>query len=174
MQAFLSLKCVLALLPRGSPTPRISFLHHQLKGEYEELHAHTKELKTSLNNSQLELNRWQVRFDELKEQHQSMDISLTKLDNHCEVRHREGAASSQVASLRLEMSLKPRLDQSATCGRNISEATLSDICPMRLTMSSSIGSLGHGSAIFGPSFSRQLHEQNGLGLSTAAQHGSRG
>uniref|UniRef100_A0A8C0Q1E9 Coiled-coil domain containing 88C n=1 Tax=Canis lupus familiaris TaxID=9615 RepID=A0A8C0Q1E9_CANLF len=64
---------------------RVNFLHHQLKGEYEELHAHTKELKTSLNNSQLELNRWQARFDELKEQHQSMDISLTKLDNHCEL-----------------------------------------------------------------------------------------
>ncbi|XP_076979463.1 protein Daple isoform X2 [Tamandua tetradactyla] len=64
---------------------RVSFLHHQLKGEYEELHAHTKELKTSLNNSQLELNRWQARFDELKDQHQSMDISLTKLDNHCEL-----------------------------------------------------------------------------------------
>lgn len=72
--------------PYGSPPRRVNFLHHQLKGEYEELHAHTKELKTSLNNSQLELNRWQARFDELKEQHQSMDISLTKLDNHCEVR----------------------------------------------------------------------------------------
>ncbi|XP_047652165.1 protein Daple isoform X3 [Phacochoerus africanus] len=64
---------------------RVNFLHHQLKGEYEELHSHTKELKTSLNNSQLELNRWQARFDELKEQNQSMDISLTKLDNHCEL-----------------------------------------------------------------------------------------
>ncbi|XP_048217882.1 protein Daple [Perognathus longimembris pacificus] len=64
---------------------RVNFLHRQLKGEYEELHAHTKELKTSLNTSQLELNRWQARFDELKEQHQSMDLSLTKLDNHCEL-----------------------------------------------------------------------------------------
>lgn len=64
---------------------RVNFLHHQLKGEYEELHTHTKELKTSLNSSQLELNRWQARFDTLKEQHQSMDISLTKLDNHCEL-----------------------------------------------------------------------------------------
>ncbi|KAK2497922.1 hypothetical protein MC885_002865 [Smutsia gigantea] len=54
------------------------------RGEYEELHTHTKELKTSLNTSQLELNRWQARCDELKAQHQSMDISLTKLDNHCE------------------------------------------------------------------------------------------
>ncbi|XP_043845081.1 protein Daple [Dromiciops gliroides] len=64
---------------------RVNFLHGQLKGEYEELHSHTKELKTSLNNSQLELNRWQARFDELKEQHQNMDISMTKLDNHCEL-----------------------------------------------------------------------------------------
>ncbi|XP_039390864.1 protein Daple isoform X2 [Mauremys reevesii] len=64
---------------------RVNFLHSQLKAEYEGLHAHTKELKTSLNNSQLELNRWQARYDELKEQHQSMDISLTKLDSHCEL-----------------------------------------------------------------------------------------
>ncbi|XP_043405038.1 protein Daple isoform X4 [Chelonia mydas] len=64
---------------------RVNFLHSQLKAEYEGLHAHTKELKTSLNNSQLELNRWEARYDELKEQHQSMDISLTKLDNHCEL-----------------------------------------------------------------------------------------
>ncbi|XP_048341157.1 protein Daple isoform X1 [Sphaerodactylus townsendi] len=64
---------------------RVNFLHSQLKAEYEGLHLHTKELKTSLNNSQLELNRWQARYDELKEQHQTMDISLTKLDNHCEL-----------------------------------------------------------------------------------------
>lgn len=80
-------------LPLCLSTPRVSLLHQQLKGEYEELHAHTKELKTSLNNSQLELNRWQARFDELKEQHQSMDISLTKLDNHCEVRPGAGRTS---------------------------------------------------------------------------------
>ncbi|XP_035396052.1 protein Daple isoform X2 [Cygnus atratus] len=64
---------------------RVNFLHSQLKAEYEGLHSHTKELKTSLNNAQLELNRWQARYDELKEQHQAMDISLTKLDNHCEL-----------------------------------------------------------------------------------------
>ncbi|XP_074004829.1 protein Daple [Numenius arquata] len=64
---------------------RVNFLHSQLKADYEGLHSHTKELKTSLNNSQLELNHWQARYNELKEQHQSMDISLTKLDNHCEL-----------------------------------------------------------------------------------------
>uniref|UniRef100_A0A8D0HBX6 Uncharacterized protein n=1 Tax=Sphenodon punctatus TaxID=8508 RepID=A0A8D0HBX6_SPHPU len=56
---------------------RVNFLHSQLKSEYEGLHTHTKELKTALNSSQLELNRWQAHYDELKEQHQTMDISLT-------------------------------------------------------------------------------------------------
>lgn len=60
--------------------------HMQLRQEYDSLQLQTKELKTSLNESQLELNRWQARFDQLKEQHQGLDISMTKLDNHCEVR----------------------------------------------------------------------------------------
>ncbi|XP_030070188.1 protein Daple [Microcaecilia unicolor] len=64
---------------------RLNFLHDQLKEEYTGLHTHTKELKTCLNNAQLELNRWRARFDELKEQHQNMDLSLSKLDNHCEL-----------------------------------------------------------------------------------------
>ncbi|KAM8920704.1 protein Daple isoform 1-T1 [Pelodytes ibericus] len=64
---------------------RLNFLHGELQEEYTTLHKHTKDTKTSLNNAQMELNRWQARFDELKEQHQSMDISLTKLDNHCEL-----------------------------------------------------------------------------------------
>lgn len=87
-----SLPCP-AVLGLWLSTPRVNFLHQQLRGEYEELHAHAKELKTSLNNSQLELSRWQARFDELKGQHQSMDISLTKLDNHCEVRPWDTAES---------------------------------------------------------------------------------
>ncbi|XP_075470659.1 protein Daple isoform X2 [Ascaphus truei] len=64
---------------------RLNFLHGELKEEYTSLHTHTKEMKTSLNNAQLELNHWQARFDEFKDQHQTMDISLTKLDNHCEL-----------------------------------------------------------------------------------------
>ncbi|XP_063295826.1 protein Daple isoform X2 [Pelobates fuscus] len=63
----------------------LNFLHTELKEEYTSLHKHTKDMKTSLNNSQMELNRWQARFDELKVQHQDMDISLSKLDNHCEL-----------------------------------------------------------------------------------------
>ncbi|XP_075048700.1 protein Daple isoform X2 [Mixophyes fleayi] len=64
---------------------RLKFLHGELEGEYNTLHKHTKEMKGSLNNAQMELNRWQARFDELKDQHQTMDISLAKLDNHCEL-----------------------------------------------------------------------------------------
>ncbi|OWK08915.1 CCDC88C [Cervus elaphus hippelaphus] len=56
--------------------------HSCLKTLHRNLELEHKELGES---SQLELNRWQARFDQLKEQHQNMDISLTKLDNHCEL-----------------------------------------------------------------------------------------
>ncbi|KAF4084003.1 hypothetical protein AMELA_G00123840 [Ameiurus melas] len=64
---------------------RLSQKHAHLRQEYDGLQHQSKELKMSLNESQLELNRWQARFDQLKEQHQGLDISLTKLDNHCEL-----------------------------------------------------------------------------------------
>uniref|UniRef100_W5N6J6 Coiled-coil domain containing 88C n=1 Tax=Lepisosteus oculatus TaxID=7918 RepID=W5N6J6_LEPOC len=64
---------------------RLTAAHDLLRGECEGLRVHSKELKTALNNEQLDLNRWQARFDELKEQNQNMDISLAKLDNHCEL-----------------------------------------------------------------------------------------
>ncbi|XP_060128246.1 protein Daple isoform X1 [Zootoca vivipara] len=64
---------------------RANFLHSKLKTDYEGLHVHTKELKISLNSSQRELNRCQASYEELKEQYQTMDISFTKLDNHCEL-----------------------------------------------------------------------------------------
>ncbi|KAM7121096.1 protein Daple-like [Molossus nigricans] len=58
---------------------RVNFLHQLLKGEREELRTHIKVLENSLYYSQLELSHQQAQFDQLKEQHQS-------LDNHCEVR----------------------------------------------------------------------------------------
>lgn len=67
---------------------RLSQKHTRLREEYDGLQLQSKELKTSLNESQLELNRWQARFDQLKEKHQGLDISMTKLDNHCEVSER--------------------------------------------------------------------------------------
>ncbi|KAG8561860.1 hypothetical protein GDO81_015507 [Engystomops pustulosus] len=67
---------------------RLKFLHKELQEEYNNLHKHTKDMKGSLNNAQMELNRWQAKFDELKEQHQTMDITLAKLDNRCELMSR--------------------------------------------------------------------------------------
>uniref|UniRef100_A0A8C8CTA0 Calponin-homology (CH) domain-containing protein n=1 Tax=Oncorhynchus tshawytscha TaxID=74940 RepID=A0A8C8CTA0_ONCTS len=64
---------------------RLTQTHTQLRAEYDGLQVQTKELKTSLNGAQLEVNRWQARYDSMKEQHQGLDISMTKLDNHCEL-----------------------------------------------------------------------------------------
>lgn len=67
---------------------RLTQTHSQLRAEYDGLQVQTKELKTGLNRAQLEVNRWQARYDSMKEQHQGLDISMTKLDNHCEVQRR--------------------------------------------------------------------------------------
>uniref|UniRef100_A0A673YXU7 Coiled-coil domain containing 88C n=1 Tax=Salmo trutta TaxID=8032 RepID=A0A673YXU7_SALTR len=64
---------------------RLTQTHSQLRAEYDGLQVQTKELKTGLNRAQLEVNRWQARYDSMKEQHQGLDISMTKLDNHCEL-----------------------------------------------------------------------------------------
>lgn len=44
------------------------------------------ELKGSLSSAQLEVSQWMARYDTLMEQHQGLDLTMTKLDNHCEVR----------------------------------------------------------------------------------------
>ncbi|XP_028994207.3 protein Daple isoform X3 [Betta splendens] len=51
----------------------------------EELKLRINELKSSLGSAQLELSRSMVRHDLLMEQHQSLDLTMTKLDNHCEL-----------------------------------------------------------------------------------------
>uniref|UniRef100_A0AAY4B9Q4 HOOK N-terminal domain-containing protein n=1 Tax=Denticeps clupeoides TaxID=299321 RepID=A0AAY4B9Q4_9TELE len=70
------------------PTCRLLLTHEHLSQEYDGLQLQTKELKTSLNATQLELNRWQAQYDQLKEQHQGLDLSMTKLDTHCELLNR--------------------------------------------------------------------------------------
>ncbi|XP_059516758.1 protein Daple-like [Myotis daubentonii] len=64
---------------------RANSLHQQLKGEQEELQTHTKKLQTSLNNTQLQVNCWQNQCNWLREELQSTDISLTELDNRCQL-----------------------------------------------------------------------------------------
>ncbi|XP_077586844.1 protein Daple [Stigmatopora nigra] len=43
------------------------------------------QLKSSFSGAQLEVNRWMARYDSLVEQHQGLDLTMTKLDNHCEL-----------------------------------------------------------------------------------------
>lgn len=44
------------------------------------------ELKSSLGSAQLEVSQCMTRYDSLMEQHQNLDLTMTKLDNHCEVK----------------------------------------------------------------------------------------
>ncbi|XP_036102199.1 protein Daple-like [Molossus molossus] len=56
---------------------RANFLHHLWKGDREELNTDIRKLENSLHYSQLQLCHLQAQFNQLKEQHQS-------LDNHSE------------------------------------------------------------------------------------------
>ncbi|XP_070284463.1 protein Daple-like [Myotis yumanensis] len=59
--------------------------YEELKGEQEDLQTHNKKLQTSLNDTQLEVNCWRNQCNWLREELQSRDISLTELDNHCQL-----------------------------------------------------------------------------------------
>lgn len=48
------------------------------------------ELKRSLSSAQLEVSQWRAQYDTLMEQHQGLDLTMTKLDNHCEVNSNRG------------------------------------------------------------------------------------
>lgn len=57
----------------------------QQSEQSEGLQQRMNEVKSSLSSAQLEVNQWKAHYDSLKEQHQLLDINMTKLDNHCEV-----------------------------------------------------------------------------------------
>ncbi|KAK2891460.1 protein Daple [Channa argus] len=59
-------------------------LSHQSE-QSEGLQQRINDLKSSLGSAQLELSRSIARYDLLMEQHQSLDLNMTKLDNHCEL-----------------------------------------------------------------------------------------
>lgn len=64
---------------------RLTQTHSQHSEKNEALQQRMNELKSSLGSAQLEASRWMARYDSLMEQHQGLDITMTKLDNHCEV-----------------------------------------------------------------------------------------
>lgn len=49
------------------------------------LQQRMNDLKSSLSLAQQDLSQWVARYDSLMEQHQGLDLTMTKLDNHCEV-----------------------------------------------------------------------------------------
>ncbi|KAJ3613728.1 hypothetical protein NHX12_019974, partial [Muraenolepis orangiensis] len=57
----------------------------QLFEQCEGLHQRTNELKILLSSAQTETSHWMKQYDSLMEQHRGLDLSMTKLDNHCEL-----------------------------------------------------------------------------------------
>ncbi|XP_057715313.1 protein Daple isoform X2 [Corythoichthys intestinalis] len=64
---------------------RMSHSKSQQSEQCNKLQQQMDELKSSFSTAQLEVNRWMARYDSLMEQHQGLDITMTKLDNHCEL-----------------------------------------------------------------------------------------
>ncbi|XP_078263076.1 protein Daple isoform X2 [Rhinoraja longicauda] len=56
-----------------------------LSEEYERLQGLARDCKSGLDSSELELGRWKTQYHELKEQHQNLDISQSKMGNHCDL-----------------------------------------------------------------------------------------
>uniref|UniRef100_A0A3B5BIB1 Coiled-coil domain containing 88C n=1 Tax=Stegastes partitus TaxID=144197 RepID=A0A3B5BIB1_9TELE len=64
---------------------RLTENHSQQTEQSKGLQQRLNELKSSFSSSQLEVSRWMARYDSLMEQHQGLDLTMTKLDNHCEL-----------------------------------------------------------------------------------------
>ncbi|XP_077422038.1 protein Daple isoform X2 [Vanacampus margaritifer] len=64
---------------------RMSRSESQQSEQCNALQQQMNELKSSFSTAQLEVNRWMARYDSLMEQHQGLDLTMTKLDNHCEL-----------------------------------------------------------------------------------------
>ncbi|KAL6105085.1 ccdc88c [Pungitius sinensis] len=57
----------------------------QQSEQCESLQQRVNEYKSSLSAAQLEESQWMARYDSLMEKHQGLDLTMTKLDNHCEL-----------------------------------------------------------------------------------------
>ncbi|XP_044022342.1 protein Daple isoform X2 [Siniperca chuatsi] len=64
---------------------RLTESQSQQSEQCEGLQQRMNELKSSLSSAQLEVSRWMAQYDSLMEQHQGLDLTMTKLDNHCEL-----------------------------------------------------------------------------------------
>ncbi|XP_060938263.1 protein Daple [Limanda limanda] len=64
---------------------RLTESQSQHSEKSEGLQQRMNELKRSLSSAQLEESQWRAQYDSLMEQHQGLDLTMTKLDNHCEL-----------------------------------------------------------------------------------------
>ncbi|XP_063352876.1 protein Daple isoform X2 [Pelmatolapia mariae] len=64
---------------------RLSESQSQQAEQSKGLQQRLNELKSSLGSAQLEVSQWMARYDSLMEQNQTLDLTMTKLDNHCEL-----------------------------------------------------------------------------------------
>ncbi|KAM4723315.1 protein Daple isoform 2-T2 [Anableps anableps] len=68
-----------------SEVDRLTQNQSQHAEQNQNLQQRVNELKSSLGSAQQEVSQWMVRYDSLMEQHQNLDLTVTKLDNHCEL-----------------------------------------------------------------------------------------
>uniref|UniRef100_A0AAQ4P5R6 Coiled-coil domain containing 88C n=1 Tax=Gasterosteus aculeatus aculeatus TaxID=481459 RepID=A0AAQ4P5R6_GASAC len=57
----------------------------QQSEQCEGLQQRINEYKSSLGSAQMEERQWMAQYDSLMEKHQGLDLTMTKLDNHCEL-----------------------------------------------------------------------------------------
>uniref|UniRef100_A0A3B5M264 Coiled-coil domain containing 88C n=1 Tax=Xiphophorus couchianus TaxID=32473 RepID=A0A3B5M264_9TELE len=65
--------------------PRLTQNQTQHAEQNQNLQQRLNELKNSLSLAQQEVSQWTARYDSLVDQNQNLDLSMTKLDNHCEL-----------------------------------------------------------------------------------------
>ncbi|KAK5916285.1 hypothetical protein CgunFtcFv8_011285 [Champsocephalus gunnari] len=68
-----------------SEVDRLAESQSQQAVQCEGLQHRVNDVKGLLSSSQQEVSRWMAQHDSLMEQHQGLDLTMTKLDNHCEL-----------------------------------------------------------------------------------------
>ncbi|KAK1894070.1 Protein Daple [Dissostichus eleginoides] len=68
-----------------SEVDRLAESQSQQSGQCEGLQHRVNDMKGLLSSSQQEVSRWMAQHDSLMEQHQGLDLTMTKLENHCEL-----------------------------------------------------------------------------------------
>ncbi|XP_023208631.1 protein Daple-like isoform X3 [Xiphophorus maculatus] len=68
-----------------SEVDRLTQNQTQHAEQNQNLQQRLNELKNSLSSAQQEVSQWTARYDSLVDQNQNLDLSMTKLDNHCEL-----------------------------------------------------------------------------------------